>query len=160
MNAPTDFAPLNAGLLARKGEALPALSQSTKTMADTGLFASGYARATSDGKKCAMSDPSKAPHQSGEAASLKTRREAENQPLPKPEPPTLPQSDAGSLQSHTARVSFRMPMADYLRLKMAGQILDKPGRDIVLEALDRYLTDAGLPDMNDCACLSRHPKQA
>ena len=153
MNAPAEFASLDAGLLARKGEALPALSESTKAMADTRLFASQRVRAgpgpgPGSGPGSAVRQPVQPDEPHGPNA------ETNSQTVQSTVGKAPATKDQDPLHALTARVSFRMPMADYLRFKMAGQVLDKPGRDIMLEALRQYLDDAGLPDMSECTCLT------
>jgi len=133
MNAHPDFAPLGAGLLARKGEAQPAMSQTTKTV--TSIDAFMPSRSASDGDK---------------------QRKPANSPPPRSDDQAA--RDINAAKPMTARVSFHMPMADYLRLKMAGQVLDAPCRDLVLAALDAYLTTAGVPDLSGVTCLKPRPE--
>lgn len=135
MNARPDFASLGAGLLARKGEAAPALSDATKTMADIGIFSVPVSvPGFPDGKR---DDTAADRNQKGVATG----------------PGTQGTVGPRRVADMTARVSFSMPMADYLRLKMAGQLLDTPCRTIVLEALRRHLYATGIADLSDCPCL-------
>ncbi len=57
-----------------------------------------------------------------------------------------------------ARLTFQLPMADYIRLKVASITLGKPSRQILLEALSCHLNAAGVQDFKACPCLRVPPK--
>ncbi|MEL7019479.1 MAG: hypothetical protein AAGL18_12215 [Pseudomonadota bacterium] len=152
MTQQQEFAALDAGLLARKGEAMPALSNATKTLTDSGLFApvhpvrspvSAPTRASTSVPSPAKLHPATMPL--GEAATIRDESEKHTgATAPAALPPAPPM---------TARISFRLPMDDYLRLKMAGQLLDKAGRDVMIEALNAYLDCHYVPDLGACSCV-------
>ncbi|MEO1149479.1 MAG: hypothetical protein AAFW83_00670 [Pseudomonadota bacterium] len=134
-----EFAALDAGLLARKGEAMPALSNATKTLTDTGLFAPVHP----------LTALRPAP-QRARASSQAQHRSSSESPATEPAPVASPSQAAAAM---TARISFRLPMDDYLRLKMATQLISKAGRDIMIDALSDYLDRHDVPDLGGCECL-------
>ncbi|MEM1192341.1 MAG: hypothetical protein AAGH42_02985 [Pseudomonadota bacterium] len=152
MTQQQEFAALDAGLLARKGEAMPALSNATKTLTDTGLFAPVHP----------VRSPVSAPTPASTSVPSPAKLHPATMPLGK-EAATrdncekhagTPAHDAATpAPPMTARISFRLPMDDYLRLKMAGQLLDKAGRDVMIEALNAYLDRHNVPDLGACSCV-------
>ena len=151
------FARLNADMLARKGSALPALSQETKILADVGLrppAAHDQSSPAAISKNEKISDnhvnsspPSKpsenlGQHPSPDDASTEHGSTPEQGPSP----------ELGPSPEQMARVTFRMPMADYLRLKMAGALKEQPCRELILKALEDYFDKEGVQSFSDCPC--------
>ncbi len=142
------FASLNADMLARKGSALPALSQETKILADVGLrppAAQDHAPPTAISKSETISDN----HPTGSPPS-KPSENIGQQPSPEHG------ANTGHSPEQMARISFRMPMADYLRLKMAGALKEQPCRELILKALEDYFDKEGVQSFSDCACFRDH----
>jgi len=135
VNMPRPFAALDAGLLARKGEAAPALSQETKMLADVGF---GHGAALPDAQM---------PVRKGENRPRIAKRPRQRSKLP-----------PGKNPDAMARLTFQLPMADYIRLKVASITLGKPSRQILLEALSCHLSAAGVQDFNACPCLNASQK--
>lgn len=123
------FASLSASLLARKGEAEPALEPFAHArVAET-------ARQMAPGERHEMSRkdafaPREAP---GEIKACEKRRIAAN---PK-----------------RAAVTFRMSIHDFLRLQLASAELEQPAQEIILAALKAHLDAAGVESLEDCRCL-------
>lgn len=137
INAPhrqeTRFASLSASLLARKGEAEPALEP----------FA--HARVAESARQMAP----------GERHDV-SRKEA-FPPRASEAPVELPVRDCPkrriAANPKRAAVTFRMSIHDFLRLQLASAELEKPAQDIILDALKAHLDAAGVESLDDCRCL-------
>ena len=193
MTTATGFASLNAGLLARKGEAAPALSQDTKMLADAGMLGFGFVGKQSSPEEFVSADGApeaevipftdkklasdRLPPRNERGARLKSvssnlhgpNKQATlgqsaavaigsgSQPVG---PDGVEPATAASMQDNTsdgqvsesARVSFRMPLDIFLRLKLAGALFERPCRDLLLDALRCHLDRQGIHDFSACKC--------
>ncbi len=139
------FASLDAGLLARKGDARPSLSQETKILADAGFFE--MPPQTDPGPKLDQVKQSKDltsidPASRSEMNSKRVRSAAN-----------------GRHQPQLARIAFGMQIPDFLRLKMAGVMLEKPCREIVHEAISQYLDQHNMRRFDACPCFHVEPNK-
>lgn len=123
------FASLSASLLARKGEAEPALEP----------FA--HARVADSAREMRPGDR----HDLSRADA----RDAGAPPVA-----DCPRRRAAS-GGKRAAVTFRMSVHDFLRLQLASAELERPTQDIIIDALKAYLDAEGVESLADCKCLSR-----
>lgn len=141
------FASLTAGLLARKGEAEPALEPFAHAR-----VAGTSARQMAPGERHALDRKDqagllrtpafeRAPVRSAPKAS-EDRRFAED--CPRERIATSPKR---------AAVTFRMSVHDFLRLKLASAELERSSQDIILEAIETYLDAHDVERLDDCKCL-------
>lgn len=154
-------ASLNAGLLARKGEARPSLSQETKVLADAGVFdvprSNKHDKVTSNkGSENYRARSGQSGHIGHSEQAKQARQPGESAREPMVAAPRTQQEGCDSAPADPllgmARVSFRMSMAEFLRLKMAGVMLERPCKEILLEALTLYLDQQSVSNLNDCQC--------
>jgi hypothetical protein len=54
-----------------------------------------------------------------------------------------------------AAVTFRMSVHDFLRLKLASAELEVSSQDILIDALGAYLDEKGVERLDECACLAK-----
>jgi hypothetical protein len=167
MTTKTKFAALTAGLLARKGEAVPSAHAAF-------TLASAYDEAAHLHQHPAQRPAS--PHDLGalierarpqgvpaivHAEPLQpTRHEPPAPSAPKVvpvtprfglrnvAPPKLPEHHA---PQHRRAVSVRLDDARYLRLKLAGWRFQRTSQDILTRALDAYLTAIGAEQVDEAA---------
>lgn len=125
------FASLSASLLARKGEAEPAL----EPFAHARVAESARQMAPGERHDVTRKDPINA---SRETAS--------------PEAKDCPKRRIGQGPKRAA-VTFRMSIHDFLRLQLASAELERPAQDILLDALKAHLDAAGVESLEDCRCL-------
>lgn len=147
------FASLTAGLLARKGEAEPALEPFAHAR-----VAGASARQMGPGERHALDrkddkrfvrSPDAPPARLEDAARLKPgpraveeKRFAENCPREKI-----------ALSPKRAAVTFRMSVHDFLRLKLASAELERSSQDIIIDAIEAYLDVHNVQRLDDCKCL-------
>lgn len=122
------FASLSASLLARKGEAEPALEP----------FA--HARVAESARQMAPGER----HEVSRKAPLNARDGASAPDCPKKRIAANPKR---------AAVTFRMSIHDFLRLQLASAELERSAQDIILDALKAHLDAAGVESLDDCRCL-------
>lgn len=125
------FASLSASLLARKGEAEPAL----EPFAHARVAETARQMAPGERHEVTRKDQFGAP---GEAAPA--------------EPRDCPKRRVGASPKRAA-VTFRMSIHDFLRLQLASAELERPAQDIILDALKAHLDAAGVESLEDCRCL-------
>ncbi|GAB4527322.1 MAG: hypothetical protein Kow00133_16220 [Amphiplicatus sp.] len=146
------FASLTAALLARKGEAEPALEPfaHARVAASTARqMAPGETHAI-DRKAASADRPARpraghahpAPFATAAARAEEPRRFAEN--CPRERIATSPKR---------AAVTFRMSVHDFLRLKLASAELERSSQDIIIDAVEAYLNEQGVERLDDCKCL-------
>ena len=170
------FAALTAGLLARKGQAEPAMA--------------AFSHARIDPLSARQMEP-------GERHTLDKRAAGEEVILPghvepiddannvreewqrvAPLPPAKPEDAARMNPKHAsggeesdgfaencprkkiatstkrAAVTFRMSVHDFLRLKLASAELEIASGDLIIDALDRFLDEKGVERLDNCRCLA------
>jgi hypothetical protein len=165
MTTKTKFAALTAGLLARKGEALPS-AHSAFTLASAydeaatmhEHHAQRPATAHDLGALIERARPQGVPavaHAEPVAAAPEVLPEAAAVPPP-PLPPrafglrnVLPPPHERQALPHRRAVSVRLDDARYLRLKLAGWHFHRTSQDILTRALDLYLTAIGAEEVQD-----------
>ncbi len=129
------FASLSASLLARKGEAEPALEPfaHARVAESARQMAPGERHEMSRKESFQPREAGASGNAAGEAKACARRRIGAN---PK-----------------RAAVTFRMSIHDFLRLQLASAELEKPAQDIILDALKSHLDAAGVESLEDCRCL-------
>ncbi|MBB5518247.1 hypothetical protein [Amphiplicatus metriothermophilus] len=147
------FASLTAALLARKGEAEPALEPfaHARVAASTARqMAPGETHAL-DRKAAPVDRPAArapaghahpAPFATADARSEEPKRFAENCPR-----------ERIAKSPKRAAVTFRMSVHDFLRLKLASAELERSSQDIIIDAIEAYLNEQGVERLDDCKCL-------
>ena len=55
-----------------------------------------------------------------------------------------------------ANVTLRLPIPDFLRLKLASIEFERTSQAILLEALRRHLDERGVASFDDCPCLEKN----
>lgn len=148
------FASLSATLLARKGEAEPALEPFAQARVAASARQMGpnerheidrkeaprYPRAVSFARSDDAPRLNPAPRSVAPAAEEK--QFAENCPREKI-----------AANTKRAAVTFRMSVHDFLRLKLASAELEVSSQDIIIEAVETYLDAHGVERLDDCKCL-------
>lgn len=164
------FASLTAGLLARKGEAEPALEPFAQAR-----VAPGSARQMTPGARHQIDKPARgddAPKPEGEEkpaapAIVTANDDAPRMPEPheKRKPPRASEGDARppdcprkAASPKKAAVTFRMTTHDFLRLKLAGAELEMSGQDIIIAAIEAFLDEKGVERLDECLCLQKAAK--
>lgn len=159
-------APLTASLLARKGEALPAVDAEAHAGIDIVMKAPGRGPARTASSLAERQHPAKSEDYRARPSNVRSFRPRpananarRRQPGPAPDNWTLPQeqkqradmkgrhkerADAG----RQATVTFKMSARDLIRLRLASRSLEMPCQSVLLDALDTYL------DANDIAPVS------
>lgn len=178
------FASLTAGLLARKGEAKPAIEPYKHAR-----LAPGSAREIERGEKHKLNRDANS-HDAFSDQSQKHSEAAHSLPphweLPHvddgrwpPKEPAHQRSRISSVRSLDSRasdhrgevdeehhcprrasarraaVAVRMSTHDYLRLRLAAAELETSAHDIVMAALDAYLDEKGVERFDECLCLQK-----
>lgn len=174
------FASLTAGLLARKGEAQPAMESfdgrapwPQPPRASESFSTNAKTRPPEEAPREASPEGEAAPQPSLAAAAPKTVHVYRHRtPDRKPasfakaakaaaldpackeicgvEPASEAQAEAPQKR---AAVTFRLTPHDFLRLKLAGAELSMSGQDILTEALSAYLDVRGVESFANCRCL-------
>lgn len=172
------FAALTAGLLARKGEAEPALEPFTQAR-----VAPGAAREMAPGarhmvEKLAAGEARRAhvdPIDDTNEVREEWQRVRPADPAPMA-PPSEKPDDAPRMAARAApggeefaencprqkiaaspkraAVTFRMSVHDFLRLKLASAELERSSQDIIVDALEDYLDANGVERLDNCRCLA------
>ena len=154
-HAEARFASLSASLLARKGEAEPALEPFAQARV------AESARQMAPGERHEMSRrESFAPREGltlgSDARDAQMRpaalREAQARGAEGAETKDCPRRRIGT-SPRRAAVTFRMSIHDFLRLQLASAELERPAQEIILDALKAHLDSAGVESLDDCRCL-------
>lgn len=148
-------ASLTAGLLARKGEAMPAVDAEAHAGVDIAmrpmrpavgpargvtqetiksLYAEGFS--STSNVRPFRPRPANANARRPGAAVRRARRPAD-------------ESDEGGLK---ATVTFRMPAREFVRLRFASRDLDMSCQSIILDAIDTYLDANDVAQVSEDAC--------
>lgn len=158
-------APLTAGLLARKGEAMPAVDADAHAGVDITMFptrpAAGpsrgvsqtalkslYARGTAGGGNVRAFHPRPAnanqrrTSAAADVVAMAAARRARR----------LNKADALQGGGPRATVTFRMPAKDFVRLRFASRDLDMTCQSIILDAIDTYLDANDVAPVSDEVC--------
>ncbi|MBI1365721.1 MAG: hypothetical protein GC153_07150 [Alphaproteobacteria bacterium] len=173
------FAALTAGLLARKGEAEPAMAAFSHARVDpaSARQMEPGARHVVD-KKTAGEEESPPVHVEPiddartvreEWQRIAPMRARKGDDAPRMEPKTAPEEGEAAFAENCPRkkiaastkraaVTFRMSVHDFLRLKLASAELETPSQDIIIEALDRFLDEKGVERLDNCRCLAETAK--
>lgn len=158
MSSEERYATLTAGLLARKGDAEPALEP----------FA--HARVAESARRMTPGSVHKLQRGHNDPEPTEPYPQNPQQPQSEPRPEAeAPQEPAAAATpafrseprdvsrqdflSRRAAVTFRMPTHDFLRLKLASAELAMSCQNIILAALEAYLDKHGVERLNDCNCL-------
>ena len=147
------FASLTAALLARKGEAEPALepfaharvAASARQMGPNERHDLNRKEAPRYPRAVAFVPADDAPRLNPAprgAAAQEEPRFAENCPR-----------ERIATSAKRAAVTFRMSVHDFLRLKLASAELETPSQDIIIDAVEAYLDAHGVERLDDCKCL-------
>ncbi len=78
-----------------------------------------------------------------------------NNPFARCEDARVCQNAATSLGVKRASVSLRLPIPDFLRLKLASAEFERTSQAILLDALRAYLDDKGVEKFGDRPCLKK-----
>jgi hypothetical protein len=127
------YASLHAGLLARKGEAMPA--------SRPGLVP-GLIERAAPVVETAAPQPQPEPQR----------------PRPNPRPPAPSQSAKPRLVENLParhKTTIRLNAAQKRRLRLAAAVLDRSQQSLISEALDEFLDILAADPALDCRCLSR-----
>ena len=170
------FAALTAGLLARKGEAEPAMDVFSHARVDPvsarqmepGERHDINRQAAGEGHAAQIDPISDAgdvreewrrvkPVNAPKTAVEDAPRMAPKQPTRAPEPQkefaeNCPRQKI-AISAKRAAVTFRMSVHDFLRLKLASAELEVPSQDIILTAIEGYLDVKGVERLDNCRCL-------
>lgn len=156
------FASLHAGLLARKGEAAPAIPSPLGQVSyvDTGPAAGN------DTERRDIEPTSERPLFRAKPADTPPLGEASSAPLPEAAPPTMPEGCCGGapLADFAARPAAVHDVLDYRaevrlsaeqkrRLRTVAAQMDWSQQRILSEALDTWLDQLSETAMKSCACL-------
>lgn len=165
------FASLTAGLLARKGEAEPAMERFSHARIDA-----GSAREMGPGERHVLdrkgaSEP--APVQIDPIGDPESKEEWQRvRPVRTKAFGAAPAAEGGAEKEFAencprekiaksvkrAAVTFRMSVHDFLRLKLASAELESTSQDIIIEALDSWLDRKGVERLDNCRCLAEAAK--
>lgn len=161
---PGRFATLSASLLARKGEAEPALepfaharvAESARQMGpgERHLITRRSARAPGAGPGTGQDRPMAERMGADRAAAERVGSDRAGS-SDRADCPRLPGA-AGK----RAAVTFRMSIHDFLRLQLASVELEKSTQDIVVDALSAYLDERGVESLSECLCLNNRSGEA
>ena len=150
--ADSKFASLTAGLLARKGEAEPALEP--------------FAHARVAGTSARQMGPGER-HALDRKSDARAPRPAERVSAPddvarlKPMPRAVEEKlfaencprERIATNPKRAAVTFRMSVHDFLRLKLGSAELERSSQDIIIDAVEAYLDAHDVERLDDCRCL-------
>lgn len=139
----SNFASLHSGLVARKGEAAPAVSHASFSYVDEPNEASAPPSSPSGAKAAPQSVPQKT--QSTRVAKVTIKPVA---PGRKPGKPS-------SKKAETFRLTFRMTHDQRRRMRIAAAQKDESLQHILSDALDNYLDGLCACSMSECACMAR-----
>lgn len=149
-------AALTASLLARKGEAMPAVDAEAHAGIDIAMRpmrpAIGPARGISQNTIQSLYGEGLPPGAAGNVRPFRPRPANVNvrrgsAPVRPRRPKSAP--DEGGLK---ATVTFRMPAKDFVRLRFASRDLDMTCQSIILDAIDTYLDANDVAAVSDDAC--------
>lgn len=129
------YASLHAGLLARKGEAMPA--------SRPGLVPGLIERAAP------MVEPASREPQNPSARQPEPQR----QPQAKSQAPARPVPIPSGRARH--KTTLRLNAAQKRRLRLAAAVLDRSQQSLISEALDEFLDILAADPALDCRCLNR-----
>jgi hypothetical protein len=156
------FAVLTSSLLARKGEAEPAMepfsharvAESARQMRAGETHAIGRKPPLETGEiePAGVADQSEP---SGEHRISERRAPAARSagPARAPSGPHCAPPPSNGQTQRRAAVTFRMTIHDFLRLQLAAAELERPAQDIVNDALQGFLDSRGVERLADCRCL-------
>lgn len=146
------YAHLTAGLLARKGDAEPALEPFAHAR-----VAESARRMTPGSVHKLERSQSDLRHPDHHHTSHHARQPdvAPHAPAPPPRAPARSEVAMSRQEflKRRAAVTFRMPTHDFLRLKLASAELDVSCQNIVLAALEAFLDANGVERLDECNCL-------
>lgn len=159
----TKFATLHAGLLARKGEAVPVLPNPLMTYVDMPrpVWPAATAATASDGRPLSPSEAGIARLIRRTDDSLDGGAKETDSPRPldvvataKPRQPNV--EDADHDHHHGAyRFSFRMSPDQRRRLRVAAAQKNLSLQQSLADALDKYLDGLCACSLKECACMAR-----
>jgi len=175
------FAELTAGLLARKGEAVPAAAgfaahnvvstkfgakdkpaETTPVQQDAGVIdrpLTSQERDTAKPDSDKGKDVSKlSPREAQEHLEAKLRADSATV-FDELECDHLPRVRKTGSPKKRAAVTLRLNTTQYLCLKMAGAKMRRTNQDILVEALDMYLASLADGELKDCTCLQKLIKE-
>ncbi|MGE0409516.1 MAG: hypothetical protein AB7P23_09685 [Amphiplicatus sp.] len=174
------FASLTAGLLARKGEAEPAIDAFKHARVDP-----TSARQMAPGARHVIDRQPAGEGHAGEIEPIADAGEAREEwrrirpaktaasaarPLPEDAPRMPPKMAPGpadedfadncprrkiAASAKRAAVTFRMSVHDFLRLKLASAELETPSQEIIIDAVEAYLDEKGVERLDECVCLAK-----
>lgn len=160
----TGYASLTAGLLARKGEAMPAVDADAHAGVDIDMRPVTPAGGGKDvGQETIQSlyppNPKGADdHPVAELEPPRTEAAPDiwtisppRSPRPMRRRPFLRSPDPGDHQ-RKATVTFRMPAKDFIRMRFASRDMEMSCQSIILEALDCYLDANDVAPVTDEMC--------
>ncbi|WP_300528395.1 hypothetical protein [Maricaulis sp.] len=139
------YASLHAGLLARKGEAMPA---SRPGLVPGLIERAGPAAEPNVPERPARSTPQPRP------APPQTTTQAGSAPQPL-KPVMRVQDTAKPASSARHKTTLRLSPAQKRRLRLAAAVLDRSQQSLISEALDEFLDILAADPALDCRCLSR-----
>lgn len=170
------YASLTSSLLARKGEALPAVDSVAHEGVDIAMRPMRPANSPGAPRKISEEaietlypDNGRRPQQSGRPdvrlvhSSGERRRARSEAPKTWTIPPQRPAAarpaaspeTPGGVLARKAIVTLRMPARDLVRLKLAARDLEMSCQAIILEALDCYLDANDVPSASDDEAIMR-----
>lgn len=179
------FAALTAGLLARKGEAEPAMEPFAHAR-----VAAGSARQMAPGSRHVLDRPAAGEGHAAHVEPIDDTNDVREEwqrvtpaPAPRTAKPAAPAVDDAprmtarpavalapapqkefaencprqkiAASTKRAAVTFRMSVPDFLRLKLASAELEISSQEIILDALCGYLDAKGVERLDECSCLAK-----
>ena len=175
------FAELTAGLLARKGEAVPAAAgfaannvvsttfgppkpatAPVQAQPDVGVIdrpLTSHEREGAESKPDIKKDVSKLSPREAQA-HLEAKLRADSATVfEELECDHLPRVRKTGGPKKRAAVTLRLNTTQYLCLKMVGAKMRRTNQDILVEALDMYLASLADGELKDCTCLQKFIKE-
>lgn len=143
------FASLSASLLARKGEAEPAMEAFAHAR-----VAAGAAREMAPGAVHDIVRPSVGEPEARLEKADAPRMAARRAPAPTFEAKEDCPRKRIAASGRRAAVTFRMSVHDFLRLKLASAELETPSQEIIVDALAAWLDGKGVERLDNCRCLA------
>ncbi len=120
---------------------------------DSSRSSDAYARL--DGKVASLSAALLARKGAASPSLKRFLNQRSNNPFTRCEDAGACQNEAADPRVKRASVSVRLPIPDFLRLKLASAEFERTSQAILLDALRAYLDDKGVEKFGDCPCLKK-----
>ena len=153
----TKFASLHAGLVARKGEAMPAITNPSMSYVDQNRNGWDQSRPLATVSNTAVADRMLSIRSFTETDRSAPEPEDGNKTRPQVKPAIY--KDNTDHHARPYRLTFRMGHNQRRRLRLVSAQTDQSLQHVLSDALDKYLDGLCACSLKECACL-RHQENS